>query len=626
MVKMENLAILIPLFPFIASAITTFWGRRSPGKGAYIPIAFLSLSTLISYYLFFKLIPLFPSFSFEETAVWLRANGWKVTIGYRLDALSLSMSCMVSLVSLLIHIYSIGYMAQDKRYSLYFAYLSLFTSAMLTLVISNSLLLLYIGWELVGLCSYLLIGFWYERPSAYRAAQKAFLTTRFGDLGFFIGILYIFLQIHSTSYADLSKALPQLGEHFALIASLLLFSGAVGKSAQFPLHIWLPDAMEGPTPVSALIHAATMVAAGAYMVARLYQLFSFSQLTLLIIAVVGIITAIMAGLLALVQNDIKRILAYSTMSQLGYMMLGLGMGNMPAGIFHLLSHGFFKALLFMSAGCVIHHLETNDIWEMGGLWRRMPIASFTFLIGMLSLAGIPPLVGYFSKEMVISASFKNFPFFALALFGAYLTALYMGRAFIVAYIRPSKEEEKLEEEWVMAIPIIILSIITLLLGLVGNGLIHILGGQGEEKIPLSQLSLLFPIGGFLSAYLLYSFSWDKERILALLKPIHTALLRRLYIDDFYIAVFVKPLLSLSRLMANFDLKGVDGLVNTIGRATVIASYLQGWFDKYIVDGFVNATAWITGAFSFILRYIQSGYVQFYLLIALIGLIIFLLIG
>jgi len=625
MVRIEYLAPLIPLLPFLAAAITIFAGRRLPGKGAYIPIASLSLSTILSFYLFFKLYPLFPSYSFEVNAPWLRINSWVVSVGYRLDALSLSMSCMVTLVALLIHIYSLGYMEGDKRYSLYFAYLSLFTSAMLTLVISNSLLLLYMGWELVGLCSYLLIGFWYERPAAYRAAMKAFLTTRLGDIGFFIGLLYIFLNLHSTAYVDLERSIPQLGEHFALVASLLLFIGAIGKSAQFPLHIWLPDAMEGPTPVSALIHAATMVAAGAYMVARLFPLFSFSQTALLIVAVIGMITAIMAGFLALVQNDIKRVLAYSTMSQLGYMMLALGMGNMQAGMFHLLSHGFFKALLFLAAGCVIHHLNTNDIWEMGGLWKRMPITSFTFLIGMLSLAGIPPFGGYFSKEMVIASAYaKDFPFFALALLAAFLTAAYMGRVFIVAFLRPGGEEEGEQESMIMSIPLIILSLITLLFGFAGKPLIHILAGGEAHSIPFPYLSLLFPLSGFLSSYLIYAIPWDKERAMALLKPIHTALLHRLYIDDFYIAVLVKPAFFLSHLLADFDLKVIDGAVNGIGRITVIASYLQGWFDKYVVDGFVNATAWITGAFGYILRYLQSGLVQFYLLIAFLGLIIFFL--
>ncbi|MBC7327974.1 NADH-quinone oxidoreductase subunit L [bacterium] len=625
MVRPEHLAPLIPLFPFLAYAITIFGGRKLPGKGAYIPIAFLSLSTLLSFYLFIKLFPLFPNYSFEANVPWLMSNGWIVSVGYRLDALSLSMSCMVALVALLIHIYSIGYMEGDKRYSLYFAYLSLFTSAMLTLVISNSLLLLYIGWELVGLCSYLLIGFWYERPPAYRAAMKAFLTTRMGDIGFFIGLLYIFLNLHSTAYGDLEKAIPQLGEHFALIASTLLFIGAIGKSAQFPLHIWLPDAMEGPTPVSALIHAATMVAAGAYMVARLFPLFSYSTTSLLIVAIIGAITAILAAFLALVQNDIKRVLAYSTMSQLGYMMLGLGMGNMPAGMFHLLSHGFFKALLFMSAGCIIHHLETNDIWEMGGLWRRMPIASLTFLVGTLSLAGLPPFGGYFSKEMVIASTYgKDFIFFALALFGAFLTALYMGRVFIVAFIRPS-QGEKLHESNVMSLPIIILAFITLIFGFGGKPFVHILGGGEEHGLPFPYLPLLFPLGGFLSAYLIYIPSWDRERAMVLLKPIHTALLRRLYIDDFYIAVLVKPAFIVSRLLADFDFKVIDGIVNGVGRVTVITSYLQSWIDNYVVDGFVNATAWITGAFSYILRYLQSGYVQFYLLMALLGLLIFLLV-
>ncbi len=623
MVRIEHLTPLIPFFPFLASAITAFGGQRLPGRGAYIPIASLFLSTTLSFYLFFRFYPLFPSYSFEASASWLVSNGVAVNVGYRLDALSLSMGCMVTLVSLLIHIYSIGYMAGDKRYSLYFSYLSLFTSAMLTLVLSNSLFLLYISWELVGLCSYLLIGFWYERPPAYRAAIKAFLTTRLGDIGFFIGLLYIFLKIHSTAYVDLERDIAHLGEHFALIASVLLFIGAIGKSAQFPLHIWLPDAMEGPTPVSALIHAATMVAAGAYMVARLFPLFSYSELTLLIVAIIGAITAIMAGSLALVQNDIKRVLAYSTMSQLGYIMLALGMGNMQAGMFHLLSHGFFKALLFMSAGCAIHHLHTNDIWKMGGLVKRMPIASFTFLIGMLSLAGIPPFGGYFSKEMVIASAYsKSFPFFTLALLGAFLTAVYMGRVFIVAFLRPSQGERG-KEEAVMSIPIIVLSFVTLSFGLIGKPLIHLLAGREGPHIPFSHLALLFPLGGFLSAYVIYAIPWDKEKVMTVLKPIHNALLHRLYIDDFFIAVLVRPIFFLSRLFADFDSRVVDGAVNSIGRITLITSSLQNWFDNYVVDGFVNATAWITGAFSYILRYLQSGLVQFYILIALLGLIIFL---
>ncbi len=625
MVTMEKIPPLIPFLPFLAFVITIFGGKRLPGKGAYIPILLLSLSTLLSFHLLFSLYPFFPQHSLELDIPWISSERYKVTVGYRIDALSLSMLCMVSFVSLLIHIYSIGYMKGDKRYHLFFAYLPLFTASMLTLVLSNSLLLLYMGWELVGLCSYLLIGFWYERPPACRAAIKAFITTRVGDMGFFIGILYIFLRVHSTSYGDLEAMLPQLGDKFALTASLLLFWGAVGKSAQFPLHVWLPDAMEGPTPVSALIHAATMVAAGPYMVARLFPLFSVNEISLSVVAGIGAITMLMAGLLALAQNDIKRVLAYSTMSQLGYMMMGLGMGSVFAGAFHLLSHAFFKALLFLGAGCIIHALETNDIWEMGGLFKKFPITAITFLVGTLALAGIPPLCGYYSKEAILSVSFhRDFTFFTLGLFGAFLTALYMGRAYMVAFLRPASntphQEHELGEPPVMTVPLVIFSLCVLLFGTTEEFFLHTLGGKMEE-IPFALLPLLFPLAGFLSAYLLYGIAWDKERMMEALRPFHALLVRRLYIDDAYNLVFVRSTLALARLFARFDLEGVDGVVNALGRGTVVFSYIQGWIDKYVVDGVVNAIAWLTGASGFVFRYLQEGTVQFYLLLALIGLLL-----
>ena len=387
-----------------------------------------------------------------------------IDMGILVDPLASLMLVIVTAVSLLVQIYSLGYMKGDPGFGRFFAYLSLFSFSMLTLVLADNFILLYMGWELVGLCSYLLIGFWYQKPEAASAAKKAFVVNRVGDFGFLIGILVLSILAGTLSFDGATRFIAGgglSGAQVTLIA-LLLFCGAIGKSGQFPLHVWLPDAMEGPTPVSALIHSATMVAAGVFMVARLYGIFMASADALRLIASLGAFTAVFAALIALAQDDIKRILAYSTISQLGYMMLALGVGGYAAGVFHLTTHAAFKTLLFLGAGSVIHAVGTNDIWKMGGLGRRMPVTAITFFIAVLAIAGIFPLSGFWSKDEILQAArASGHPeLYVPALVTVFLTAFYMARLFFVAFAGESRSESHAHESpVVMTVPLVILGLL-----------------------------------------------------------------------------------------------------------------------------------------------------------------------
>src|SRR5260221_10399113 len=429
---------LVPAVPFAASLIILGLpnARRRSAETLAIAgqVAVLALSVV-------AFLPTLQTHGFRavQNFAWFTFGEQTLRLGFVLDPLAAAMLLMITLVSLCIFIFSIGYMAGDKNFSRFFAYLSFFSGAMLGVVIANSLLLLFIFWELVGLASYLLIGFWIERPSAAAAAKKAFITTRIGDMGFFLGMLWLYNRSGTLLFYDDGKGclesvgLAMLGASATFIP-LLIFFGAVGKSGQFPLHVWLPDAMEGPTPVSALIHAATMVAAGVYLVARTYPLFEAVPQALAVVALIGGFTAIFAATMGLASNDIKRILAYSTVSQLGYMMLALGAGSLAAGMFHLFTHAFFKALLFLAAGSVIHAVGTNDITEMGGLRKYMPRTYLTMAIGGLSLAGFPFFAGFWSKDEVLAASTRAGPI--LLLFGVitvFLTAFYTFRMFFLTF-------------------------------------------------------------------------------------------------------------------------------------------------------------------------------------------------
>jgi NADH-quinone oxidoreductase subunit L len=508
------------------------------------------------------------------------------------DELSAAMLVLVTLVSLLVQIYSLSYLDQETPPALgrYYTYQSLFAFSMLGLVLSPSFLQMFIFWELVGLCSYLLIGYWYDRPSAARAAVKAFWITKLGDVGFIVGIVMLWASTGTFEFGALfrmaaERTLPLAGLGLIMV---LIYLGAVGKSAQFPLHVWLPDAMEGPTPVSALIHAATMVTAGVFMVTRAMPLFRLVPDVLALIGWVGAFTALLAATMACVEGDIKRVLAYSTVSQLGYMMAAAGAGAADAGFFHLLTHGVFKALLFLAAGAVIHAVGTGDIFRMGGLFRALPQAGVVFIVGTLALAGVWPFAGFFSKEAVLGGVWEGRmtgPFLMLAL-TAFLTAFYMFRVIFIAFFgRAHAEAHAHDAPLLMAVPLWVLAVLTVVIGLR-----FVVAGAGEHHGPgwLAPLSLGLALAGFLLAAALYQ--------------------RRLVEPARLAAVFPLNVLD---VMARHRY-GVDALYALLYRAFILGfSRLVGWIDRYLVDGLVNfGSAWTLRAGD-LLRRIQSGRAQDY---------------
>src|SRR5436190_15060306 len=450
---------IILLAPLVSAVVITLFTLRWKALSSFISIAAVLITFVCSCLIFTR-----PQISAAQMT-WIDVAGiFRVPLGLVLDQLSKTMLVLVSGVGSLIHIYSLGYMRHDEGKSRYFAALSLFMFAMLGIVLSNNFVMLFIFWELVGFTSYVLIGHWFERDAAADAAKKAFITTRIGDFGFMLGILMVWITTGSVVFADISERMSMLTNNpvCLTIAALLIFCGAVGKSAQFPLHVWLPDAMEGPTPVSALIHAATMVAAGVYMLARVGFIIQAAPDALIVIAWIGTVTALMAALIATQQDDIKRVLAYSTLSQLGYMVMAIGLASSDAAMFHLFTHAFFKALLFLSAGSVIialHHEQ--DIWEMGGLRRNLKITFLTFLVGGLALMGLPPLSGFFSKDAILALAYeKNMPIFVLGLGTAFLTAFYVTRLIMVAFLgHPRGHAARVSKEspFVMTLPLIILA-------------------------------------------------------------------------------------------------------------------------------------------------------------------------
>jgi NADH-quinone oxidoreductase subunit L len=525
---------------------------------------------------------------------------------------------------------------------------------MLILVLANNLVLMYIGWELVGLCSYLLIGFWFEKPAAANAAKKAFIVTRIGDVGLFLGLLLLYQNTGHADFVGMFEKVKELAvsnPQLVTVAAILLFCGAAGKSAQFPLHVWLPDAMEGPTPVSALIHAATMVAAGVYLVGRMYPVFNAvtDPTALQVVAWIGAITAIMAALIGIAMNQAKRILAYSTISQLGYMMIGLGVGGVTAGIFHLMTHAFFKALLFLGAGSMMHGTGQHgdlDIYKAGGLRKTMPTTFWTFLFGTLALAGIFPFAGFWSKDQILAKAFEhNLPIFVLGLAGAFLTAFYMFRMVFVSFYGEQRDHSihAHESPRVMTWPLMVLAVFSLIIGWVGipflgNQFQGFLGGalgaeHGVEhpevllEIILMLVSTLVALSGIYVAYRLYGAVFVKsaaEDPLRKLGPIYTALEHKLYIDEIYNATIVRGTLAISELCRWFDVHVVDGLVNAVGRITVVFSIISRWIVN-IVDGLVNFSGWITGRVGGLLRHLQTGQIQNYMMLVLIGMILMALV-
>jgi len=548
---------------------------------------------------------------------------------------------MVTTVSLMVHIYSLGYMHGEKYFSRFFEFLNLFTFSMLGLVLANNYFGVFIFWELVGLTSYLLIGFYYEKWSASQAGKKAFITTRTGDLGFFIGLLIMFASTGTLQFTGVFEQV-QTGVFSGVgltVMAIFMFGGAVGKSAQFPLHVWLPDAMEGPTPVSALIHAATMVVAGVYLVARSMPIYAASEAAATVVASIGVITALMAASIGLVQNDIKRVLAYSTVSQLGYMVMALGLGSLFAGTFHMFTHAFFKALLFLGSGAVIHAVHTNDIREMGGLGKKMPITMWTFIIASLSISGIPPLSGFWSKDEIVVAAEHHPVFLVLTLLVAFMTAFYMFRLCFMTFMGEPRDKHKFdhahEAPKTMTIPLMFLAVLSVCAGWWGipwfeHGFGHFItagtGHHAEPSFLMMGFATLIALSGIGLAYLMYyKGTVSPERMAERFKAVHTILLNKYYFDELYSLLFIRPYYVICDWMWAFDAKVIDGIVNFAGWLGVALAIVHNWFDKYIVDGIVNGLGYMMRGTGRALRFVQSGRLENYAFLVAFGLLLLVIV-
>ena len=597
-----HLAWLIPTLSAAAFVVVALGGRWLLGRGAFVSI--LAMAAGFALWLVALADMLGGGVSVVSYGVeWLTAGGTTIGWGVYIDRLTVVMLGLVTFVALLVQVYSLEYMRGDSRFGWYFAVHSLFGAAMLALVLADNLLFLYIAWELVGLGSYLLIGHWWERRSAAEAAKKAFITTRIGDVGLLIGIILLFRATGTFDISDIIE-MAQAGAigHGTLTASaLLLFMGAMGKSAQFPFHVWLPDAMEGPTPVSALIHAATMVAAGVYLVARMLPLFELAPVVMLVVAVIGLVTFLYAGTLALVMTDIKRALAYSTVSHLGLMMLSLGAFGLAAAMFHLVAHGVSKAMLFLGAGSVMHGMhEETDMRRMGGLRRTMPLTAITFIIGAAALAGVAPLSGFFSKDeiLVAVAEHRNPAFLILTLAGVVLSALYMARMVWLAFLgsaRSTDAEHAHESPALMTVPLLLLAVFALTLGVVavdwGNsyhGFAYWMT-EGHEKfhiVPwLTVVSLVLALGGIAVGWHVYGrreYAAQSHHAIASRFPaIHRVLLNKYYMDDLYQWAIDRIALAFSRFIALFDRAVVnDRAIDGAG----LSMRLAGWWLRLTQTG------------------------------------------
>lgn len=583
---------VIPALSASAFFIVVIFGRFLPKQGSFLSIVAIFLGFVLFWYVLRDLLQSGPaSFSLN----WLTVGALHITWGVSVDRLAVTMLGLVTFVALLIQVYSLEYMRGDPRLGWYFAVHAMFAAAMLALVLADNLLFLYIAWELVGLGSYLLIGFWYERRSAAEAAKKAFVTTRIGDVGLLIGIILLFKATGTFDISTIFHIAEQGGisQGTLNVAMFLIFLGAMGKSAQFPFHVWLPDAMEGPTPVSALIHAATMVAAGVYLVARLLPLFELAPTVLLFVATIGLVTFLLGAALALVMTDIKRVLAYSTISHLGLMMLSLGAFGAAAAIFHLVAHGLSKALLFLGAGSVMHGLdEETDVWKMGGLRRRMPITAITFVIGAAALAGLAPLSGFFSKDEILLAvlDHRNPVFIALVLAGVVLSALYMARLVLVVFFgqfRASSGQAH-ESPALMTVPLMLLAFFAATVGFLAFGWTAAYQGfaaflsnarevadlpglrfEWEIEVWLTAVSLLLAVAGVGIGWLVYSRGAISHAKVAQRYPaVYRLLMNKLYMDEMYQWMVDKVVLSLGRFVAIFDRvvvndAGVDGAAATV---------------------------------------------------------------
>ncbi|HLZ38991.1 MAG TPA: NADH-quinone oxidoreductase subunit L [Mycobacteriales bacterium] len=606
---MSTQAWLLPALPFAVAILGLLFGRRLPGGPAPLAVTATLLSTVLAVPLVVGAVRA-PTRVTETTHQLLSAGGVTVTAGTRVDGLSATVALMVCIVALLVQFYSIGYMKGDPRYSSYAAIVSLFTAAMLLVVLAADLLMLLIGWEVMGICSYLLIGHYWEHEYARSAAVKAFLTTRTGDVGFLFGIFTLGIGAGSFRISDVLAA--DLAHGTVVVGTLLLLCGVVGKSAQFPLHTWLPDAMAGPTPISALIHAATMVAAGIYLVARLFPVFTRSVVTLDVLAVIAAITMLGAALAALAQDDIKRVLAYSTVSQLAYMAGGLSVGGYGPGIFHLLTHAGFKALLFLAAGAVIHTVGTNLMSEMGGLRRGLPITFPTMTIGLAALAGLPPFSGFFSKESILGAAHEaathgegaaassTFAWLVLVVGMAtvFVTAAYVTRLWLRTFFGPSRSAAAVvEAPFTMTLPLVLLAVPSALLGFVGvdaNWLPRWIGVEPlrafAPEVGTSVVSVGLALLGILTMAVVWRRDPTGDPIARLAPAARRALDRAFYVDDAYDATVVRPTFAASRDVIGADVHAVDAVVNGSG----VSAQVAGGVLRLAQNG--NIQAYVTGMF------------------------------
>ncbi len=712
-----SLAVFILVFPLTSFIINLLYGKRLGRKSGIIGTAVLGIDLLfacfIAYYKVFT--DTFPVNYVQTKFEWINLGTYKLTVGIGIDNLAALMLLVVTVISFLVHLFSTEYMRGDVRYGRFFSYLGLFTFSMLGIVIANNFFFMYVFWELVGISSYLLIGFWYEKDSAADAGKKAFITNRIGDFGFFIGILILFFTYGSFMFDDIFAGMstghiPFNSPAILTAAGIMIFCGAIGKSAQFPLHVWLPDAMEGPTPVSALIHAATMVAAGVYMVARVFPMFSADAL--LFIAYVGAITAFMSATIAITQNDFKRVLAYSTVSQLGYMIMALGVGAWATGFFHLMTHAWFKACLFLASGSVIHamhhsmhhaHNHTMDpqnINNMGGLRKTMPLTYITFLFVTLALSGVPFTSGFLSKDSILAGTLAFahltghwlIPIAGFASAG--MTAFYMFRLTIVSFHGKPKNDiaaHTKENNYAILIPLILLSALSVWFLYSPNPfdahagwyydkmpapktavpaqyqwdfLVHYDQMPAEHKpgfelnrpgfelnrpgfelnrkaehdthhylnkyeeevhhahVPAMILSLLIASLGILGAFLLWQFKvFNAKAIGKQLYPLYKFSYNKWYFDELYDKTAINLFVYGGKFLAWFDNTFIDGAVNLSATLTRGLAYFIGHFDNIVIDGIVNLVANITGFFGAVLRKTQTGRVQTYLVMVIVGIMV-----
>jgi NADH-quinone oxidoreductase subunit L len=643
---------LIPAMPAVGFLINGFLGRKLPkGVVSFVACLALFISFVVSAAVFIEFLKLAPDARLFEKNVydWIVSGEFTAKVGFRVDTLSIVMCLVVTGVGFLIHVYSAGYMHDDEGFARYFTYLNLFVFMMLILVTANNMLLMFVGWEGVGLCSYLLIGFWYKKDSAANAGKKAFIVNRIGDFGFLLGIFFLWTTLGAHGVWTLDFGVLQKNAHLitgcaATLITLLFFLGATGKSAQIPLYVWLPDAMEGPTPVSSLIHAATMVTAGVYMIARLNFLYVMAPTTMFVVTLIGVLTALFAATIGCAQYDIKRVLAYSTVSQLGYMFVGVGSGAFAAGIFHLMTHAFFKGLLFLAAGSVMHAMSGElDMRKMGGLKNRIPVTYWTFLAGCIAIAGVPGFSGFFSKDEIMWKVFANYGgslfFWIIGAVTAGLTAFYMFRMFFTTFHGDCRATEEVkhhihESPKVMTIPLMVLAVLSVVGGWVG--IPHILGGSNhferwlepvfgpEREAAAPALNIMTPafaesaqaqahassaegllmaaaviiaFAGIFVAYYLYVRRTDiPGKFVAALPGVFRTVNNKYYVDELYQATFVRGLFALGR-------------------------FCKRVVDETLIDGTINGVAWLLRVVAGLIRLFQSGYVQGYAFALLLGAIL-----